>query len=99
MHVGVNEFLEEQAKGLADMVRNIRKARAEAARRAAIESAARIKALNGRVLDLARGQSEVLRAAGDARKVTRRAMAAAPVAPKRTVRRKAKSRATTKAKA
>jgi phasin family protein len=54
MHTGVNEFLEEQAKGLAELVKNIRKARVKAARQAALDSAARIKSLNVRVRNLAR---------------------------------------------
>jgi phasin family protein len=54
MHTGVNEFLEEQAKGLAELVKNIRKARVKAARQAALDSAVRIKSLNVRVRDLAR---------------------------------------------
>jgi len=54
MHAGLNEFLDEQAKGLAELVENARKARVAAARRAALESAGRIKALNGRVRGLAR---------------------------------------------
>jgi hypothetical protein len=54
MHAGMNEFLNEQRKGLAELVENVRKSRVAAARKAALESAARIKALNGRVRDLAR---------------------------------------------
>jgi phasin family protein len=54
MHAGISEFLEEQTKGLAELVENFRKSRVAAARKAAIESAARIKALNGRVRNLAR---------------------------------------------
>jgi len=54
MHAGMNEFLDEQRKGLVELVKNIRKSRVAAARKAAIESAARIKALNGRVRHLAR---------------------------------------------
>lgn len=54
MHAGISEFLDEQTKGLAELVENFRKSRVAAARKAAIESAARIKALNGRVRNLAR---------------------------------------------
>lgn len=50
----LNEFLDEQTKGLRDMAANLRKTRVDAARKAAIESAARIKALNSRVRGLAR---------------------------------------------
>lgn len=49
----LNEFLDEQTKGLRDMAVNLRKARVDAARKAALESAARIKALNARVRGLA----------------------------------------------
>jgi hypothetical protein len=54
MHTGLNEFLAEQRKGLAQMAANLRKSRVEAARKAASESAARIKSLNLRVRSLAR---------------------------------------------
>jgi len=54
MHAGISEFLDEQTKGLAELVENFRKSRVAAARKAAVESAARIKALNGRVRNLAR---------------------------------------------
>jgi hypothetical protein len=54
MYAGISEFLDEQTKGLAELVENFRKSRVAAARKAAIESAARIKALNGRVRNLAR---------------------------------------------
>lgn len=54
MHTSMNEFLEEQTRGLAELVENLRKSRVAAARRAASESAARIRALNGRVRALAR---------------------------------------------
>jgi phasin family protein len=50
----LNEFIDEQTKGLRDMAANLRKSRVAAARKAALESAARIKALNGRVRGLAR---------------------------------------------
>jgi phasin family protein len=54
MHAGMSEFLDEQAKGLTELVETFRKARVTAARKAALESAARIRALNQRVRDLAR---------------------------------------------
>ena len=54
MHTGSDEFLEEQKKGLAKLVGDFRKARMEAARKAALESAVRIKAMNLRVRELAR---------------------------------------------
>jgi hypothetical protein len=50
----VNEFIEEQMKGLAELAAKARKSRVDAARRAATESATRIKSLNGRVRELAR---------------------------------------------
>lgn len=54
MHAGFSEFLDEQKKGLAKMVRDFRKSRVAAARKAARESAVRAKALNTRVRNLAR---------------------------------------------
>lgn len=54
MHLGLGEFLEEQTKGLAELAENLRKSRIAAARKAAMESAARIKSLNDRVRALAR---------------------------------------------
>lgn len=54
MHLGLGEFLEEQTKGLAELAENLRKSRIAAARKAAMESAARIKSLNERVRALAR---------------------------------------------
>lgn len=48
------EFLEEQRKGLAELAEMLRKSRVEGARTAAVQSAARIKALTGRVQELAR---------------------------------------------
>jgi len=54
MHLGLGEFLEEQTKGLAELAENLRKSRIAAARKAAMESAARIKSLNQRVRALAR---------------------------------------------
>jgi hypothetical protein len=50
----VNEFIEEQMKGLAELAAKARKSPVDAARRAATESATRIKSLNGRVRELAR---------------------------------------------
>jgi hypothetical protein len=50
----MSEFFAEHVKGLTEMVTEMRKSRVAAARRAAIESAARIKALNQRVRSLAR---------------------------------------------
>jgi hypothetical protein len=54
MHLGINEFIDEQKKGLAELLANLSKSRVVAARNAARESAARIKELNGRVRALAR---------------------------------------------
>lgn len=54
MHLGLGDFLEEQTKGLAELAENLRKSRIAAARKAAMESAARIKSLNERVRALAR---------------------------------------------
>ena len=54
MHLGLGEFLEEQTKGLAELAENLRKSRVAAARKAALESAVRIKSLNERVRALAR---------------------------------------------
>ena len=161
----LNEFLEEQTTGLAELARRLRQSRAAVARKAAAASAARVKTLNGRVRnlarsgvrltsisqataqslielqaeivtdaltdaaeqmqrivftsnvrDLAREQAGVLQAAqqrivndiaravtilkgaaGDVRKVASHATAAEPVAPKKPVRRKAKSRVARKA--
>jgi phasin family protein len=53
MNSDVNEFLEEQGRGLAELAERFRKERLAAARRAAVESAARIRSLNGRVRKLA----------------------------------------------
>jgi hypothetical protein len=53
MHTSVNEFLEEQTRGLTELVENLRKSRVAAARAAANRSAARVRALNGRVRRLA----------------------------------------------
>ena len=49
----INEFLEDQGRGLAELAERFRKERLAAARRAAIESAARIRSLNARVRKLA----------------------------------------------
>ena len=54
MHAGMSEFVAEQMKGLTEMVTELRKSRVAAARKAAVESAARIKSLNQRVRSLAR---------------------------------------------
>ena len=54
MHLGINEFIDEQKKGLAELLASLSKSRVVAARNAARESAARIKELNGRVRALAR---------------------------------------------
>jgi hypothetical protein len=54
MHAGMSEFIAEQMKGLTEMVTELRRSRVEAARKAAVESAARIKSLNQRVRSLAR---------------------------------------------
>src|SRR5512135_1726670 len=54
MHAGMSEFLEEQAKGLAQMAENLRKSQVDAARKAAHRSAARIRSLNARAKEMAR---------------------------------------------
>lgn len=54
MHAGMSEFIAEQMKGLTEMVTELRRSRVQAARKAAVESAARIKSLNQRVRSLAR---------------------------------------------
>jgi hypothetical protein len=54
MQLAINEFIEEQRKGLAELLDNLSKSRVAAARNAARQSAARIKELNGRVRALAR---------------------------------------------
>ena len=54
MHLNLNEFIDEQKKGLTELLENLSKSRVAAARNAARQSAARIKALNGRVRALAR---------------------------------------------
>ena len=50
----LNEFLEEQTTGLAELARRLRQSRAAVARKAAAASAARVRSLNGRVRSLAR---------------------------------------------
>jgi phasin family protein len=54
MNTELNEFLEQQKHGLLQLASDLRKARIAAARKAARESAARIKSLNVRVRTLAR---------------------------------------------
>jgi hypothetical protein len=54
MQLAINEFIEEQRKGLAELFETLSKSRVAAARNAARQSAARIKELNGRVRELAR---------------------------------------------
>ena len=49
----LNEFLEEQTTGLAELARRLRQSRAAVARKAAAASAARVRSLNGRVRSLA----------------------------------------------
>jgi phasin family protein len=49
----LNEFLEEQTTGLAELARRLRQSRADVARKAAAASAARVRSLNGRVRSLA----------------------------------------------
>ena len=46
MHAGMNEFLEEQTRGLKEMAENLRKSQLETARKAALRSAARVRSLN-----------------------------------------------------
>jgi phasin family protein len=50
----LNEFLEVQTTGLAELARRLRQSRAAVARKAAAASAARVRSLNGRVRGLAR---------------------------------------------
>jgi hypothetical protein len=54
MQLAINEFIEEQRKGLAELFETLSKSQVAAARNAARQSAARIKELNGRVRALAR---------------------------------------------
>ncbi len=53
MHAGADDFLDEQTKGLAGLAEQFRKSQLAAARKAAVESATRIRSLNGRVRKLA----------------------------------------------
>jgi phasin family protein len=53
MHAGADDFLDEQTKGLAGLAEQFRKSQLAAARKAAVESAKRIRSLNGRVRKLA----------------------------------------------
>jgi hypothetical protein len=66
MHAGMTEFVAEQMKGLTEMVTELRRSRVAAARKAATESAARIKALNQRVRALARSGLRVTAASQSA---------------------------------
>jgi phasin family protein len=54
MHTGADDFLDEQTKGLTELAEHLRTSRLAAARKAAIQSAARIRSLNGRIRQLAR---------------------------------------------
>jgi hypothetical protein len=54
MHLSINEFIDEQKKGLNELLANLSKSRVAAARNAARQSAQRIKELNGRVRALSR---------------------------------------------
>jgi hypothetical protein len=54
MQLALNEFIDEQKKGLTELLANLSRSRVAAARNAARQSAARIKELNGRVRALAR---------------------------------------------
>jgi len=53
MQFPIAEFLEEQTKGLSELLQNLTSSRVAAARQAARDSASRIKALNGRIRSLA----------------------------------------------
>ena len=53
MQFPITEFLEEQTRGLSELLQSLTSSRVEAARQAARDSAARIKALNGRIRSLA----------------------------------------------
>ncbi|MFO1394044.1 MAG: hypothetical protein U1F09_09820 [Steroidobacteraceae bacterium] len=50
----MSEFLEEQARGLAEMAEGLRKSQLAAARKAAMRSAARIRSLNMRAREMAK---------------------------------------------
>jgi phasin family protein len=54
MHAGADDFLDEQTRGLAELAEHLRTSRLAAARKAAVQSAARIRSLNGRIRTLAR---------------------------------------------
>ena len=54
MHAGADDFLDEQTKGLTELAEHLRTSRLAAARNAAVQSAARIRSLNGRIRVLAR---------------------------------------------
>jgi phasin family protein len=53
MQFPISEFLEEQSRGLSELLQNLTSSRVAAARQAARDSAARIKSLNGRIRALA----------------------------------------------
>ena len=53
MQFPISEFLEEQTKGLSELLQSLTSSRVAAARQAARDSAARIKSLNGRIRELA----------------------------------------------
>lgn len=54
MHTGAEDFLAEQTKGLAELAEHLKTSRLAAARKAAMQSAARVRSLNGRIRELAR---------------------------------------------
>jgi len=54
MHAGADDLLDEQTKGLAELAEHLRASRLAAARKAAVQSAVRIRSLNGRIRKLAR---------------------------------------------
>jgi len=54
MQFPLSDFLEEQTKGLSELLQNLTSSRVAAARQAARDSAVRIKSLNGRIRTLAR---------------------------------------------
>lgn len=54
MHTGAEDFLAEQTRGLAELAEHLKASRLAAARKAAIQSAARVRSLNGRIRELAR---------------------------------------------
>ena len=66
MQFPIAEFLEEQTKGLSELLQNLTSSRVAAARQAARDSAARIKSLNGRIRTLVdAGASGQLNAEGE----------------------------------